>query len=426
MPHRKEDMAAPRWRSGLRMSVREIGGRPFATRIRRLTDNVRSAVRNAARATPAVKRVLIRAQQDAGLIHHEFGRLLPSLMQPRPRRITIAVTAHCNLRCIGCRYGRDFMPGAQLSLSTVRTVLSDAKSAGIELVRLYGGEPLLHRDLPAMVRHSVNLGLGTYVTTNGLLLRQKIDPLFDAGLRALSIGYYGSGEAYDGYVQRRERFAKLEEGIAYAKARYGSRLSLQLNYLVMRRSIGLNALRSAWAFAQRYDMSFHTDLVHYSLPYFTDGREGNLAFEPQDSDALIAFTRALGQLKQDHPLRVRESLASIHSIPDWLLKGPAMRVPCDARQLVWVGADGTVQLCYVTFKLGNLHERRLRDMLFTRTHREAAKDAFLLNCPNCHCERDSRIQKHLPSRLRYARPPRSSLKDADPALATAMSHSAEM
>ena len=78
-----------------------------------------------------------------------------------------------------------------------------------------------------------------------------------------------------------------------------------------------------------------------------------------------------------------------------------MRVPCDARKLIWVGADGTVQLCYVTFKLGNIRERPLREMLFTPTHRQAARDAFRLNCPNCHCERNERILKHLPSRLKY-------------------------
>ena len=79
-----------------------------------------------------------------------------------------------------------------------------------------------------------------------------------------------------------------------------------------------------------------------------------------------------------------------------------MRVPCDAGKLLWVGADGGVNLCYVTFPLGNLHEQRLADFLYGRAHHQAARDAFQLNCPNCHCERDSRIQKHLPSRIRYA------------------------
>jgi len=100
------------------------------------------------------------------------------------------------------------------------------------------------------------------------------------------------------------------------------------------------------------------------------------------------------------PEHVKESPLAIYSIPEWLLKGSEMRVPCDARKLLWVGADGTVQLCYAAFPLGNLNELRLRDMLFTTEHHQAARDAFDLNCPNCHCERGSRIAKHLPTRVR--------------------------
>ena len=68
-----------------------------------------------------------------------------------------------------------------------------------------------------------------------------------------------------------------------------------------------------------------------------------------------------------------------------------MRVPCTAYRMIWVGADGVVQLCYVTFVLGNLHQKRLREMLFTDEHKKACLDAFNLACPNCHCERSSRI-----------------------------------
>jgi cyclic pyranopterin phosphate synthase len=96
--------------------------------------------------------------------------------------------------------------------------------------------------------------------------------------------------------------------------------------------------------------------------------------------------------QQRRPDLYTEPAASIRSIPDWALKGPGMRVPCTAYRMIWVGADGTVQLCYVTFKLGNLYQQRLRDMLFTPDHNRAARDAFALNCPNCHCQRYERIQ----------------------------------
>ena len=79
-----------------------------------------------------------------------------------------------------------------------------------------------------------------------------------------------------------------------------------------------------------------------------------------------------------------------------------MRVPCDARKLLWIGADGSVMLCYVTFPLGNLHEKRLRDILYTPNHHQAARDAFALNCPNCHCESAARIEKHGASNRKYS------------------------
>ena len=78
-----------------------------------------------------------------------------------------------------------------------------------------------------------------------------------------------------------------------------------------------------------------------------------------------------------------------------------MRVPCDRYRLIWIGANGVVQLCYVTFVLGNLHENRLRELLFTQAHRDASRNAFKLNCPNCHCAFDARTRLHAPSRRAY-------------------------
>jgi len=77
-------------------------------------------------------------------------------------------------------------------------------------------------------------------------------------------------------------------------------------------------------------------------------------------------------------------------------------VPCDAYRLIWVGPDGSVQLCYVTFKLGNLHDTRLSELVFTPTHKKAARDAFAVNCPNCHCGYDKRVLAHGPSRRLYS------------------------
>lgn len=348
-------------------------------------------------AARAVDRAVERAR-------HGAARALPVLIRPEPRQIHVAITAHCNQRCLGCRYGRDFMAGEQLPFAVVRDMLDDAARLGIWRVRYYGGEPLLHRDLARMVAHGTTLGLDQYVTTNAVRLERHIDELYAAGLRQLTVGFYGVGDAYDAYVQRPGQFARVERGIAAVRERYGDAVRLRINWLLMRPSCSVEALDAMLAFTERWDLVVQVDLVHYSLPYFTEGPDRCLQFRPEDEPRLREVVDAVLERKAREPHRFTQSVLGLRSIPDWLLRGAEMRVPCDSHQMLWVGADGTVQQCYVTFPLGNLHAGRLPDMLFGDAHRRAARDSFALNCPNCHCGYDTRVEKHGPSARAYARP----------------------
>ena len=325
----------------------------------------------------------------------------PALIHPTPRNIYLTLTSACNLRCKGCKYGRDFMPNEQLSLQMVREVLEDAKEANFEIVRLYGGEPLVHKNIVEIVEECSRLGLRSYITTNGIVLKKKIDDLYAAGLRRVSVGVYGIGEEYNTYVQRKDRFSQLEDNLTYVRDRYGDKISMQLNWLLMKPTCSLDVVRDTWKFAERYGMPIFINLVHYSLPYFTMGYDNDLQFKPEDRPAIEAVVNEFLRLQAQQPQLLPMSPTVLRSIPDWLIKGPNMRVPCDRHKLIWVGSDGTVQMCYVTFKLGNLHEKRLRDMLFTDTHVNAARSAFALNCPNCHCGYDSRTLGHAPTRQQY-------------------------
>jgi cyclic pyranopterin phosphate synthase len=335
---------------------------------------------------------------------HTIARNVPALIRPAPRQLTIAITAQCNLRCRGCRYGRDFMPGEALSLSEVRELLDDAAEAGVGTVRFYGGEPLLHPDLPAMVAHAVALGLGCYITTNGTHLGLKMPALFAAGLRRASIGFYGLHERYDGYTQRRGHFARLERSLEAVRARYGAEIELQLNFVLTRDTCNLADLTDAWVFGRRFDMFFHVDLVNFSAPFFVQGPECGLHLTEDDRARAEIVASEMVRLKQQDGARFLHSIEFLRSIPDWLTLGASMRVPCDAYELLWVGADGSVQLCDVALPLGNIRQQRLRDIVFGPAHRQAARDGFQLNCPNCTCKVESRIQKHAASMRRYSVP----------------------
>jgi MoaA/NifB/PqqE/SkfB family radical SAM enzyme len=359
-------------------------------------------LRKLLRDCPTVKKQLRDIDATYERHRHALAGEFPSLIRPQPRLLTVAITANCNLRCVGCRYGRDFMPGSQLPLSMVEDLLTDAREVGFQVVRLYGGEPLLHRDLPKMVRFASQLGIVPVITTNALLLDKKIEELYEAGLRALTVGFYGSETTYDEYVQRRGAYEKLQRSIASVRDRYGMKVQIQINFLLSRPSCNLRSLYEALNFAKRYRTRIQIDIVHYSLPYFTEGNNRELQFTMEDETSLREVVNELLKFKTESPELYPESAESIRSIPDWALKGPNMRVPCTAYRMVWVGADGSVQLCYVTFKLGNLYQTRFREMMFTNAHREACRNAFELECPNCHCERDDRIRVHAPSLRLYS------------------------
>ena len=144
------------------------------------------------------------------------------------------------------------------------------------------------------------------------------------------------------------------------------------------------------------------DLVHYSLPYFQEGPNREIQFRPEDRPQIERVVEELLRLKEARPTLLHHTVEGLRSIPDWLLLGPEMKVPCTAYEMIWVGADGTVQMCYVTFKLGNLHKQRLRELLFSQAHCSAARDAFALRCPDCHCSSNERVMRHAPSRRKYS------------------------
>jgi cyclic pyranopterin phosphate synthase len=367
-----------------------------------LRSKVRGLVLPLVSERPELRHALGSLEARLDVARHFAGRFVPQLIRADPRSIYLTLTANCNLRCIGCNYGREFMAGSSLPWPLVRDLLDDVKEAGFDSVRLYGGEPLLHKDLPAMVARCVELGLRPWLTTNAILLREKIDALYDAGLREVTIGSYGNGEDYDAYVQRKDRYARMEAGVAYTRERYGDAVDIKLAWLLMRPTCSLDSVKKLWEFAERYATPISVNLIHYSLPYFNEGPDRMLQFRPEDRPAIEAVIAELLSLKEQRPEMIVQTPMALRSIPDWLIRGPDMKVPCDRYRLIWVGADGTVQLCYVTFKLGNLHEKRLRDMLFTAEHHQAARDAFALRCPNCHCSYDRRVRMHGPSRRLYS------------------------
>jgi cyclic pyranopterin phosphate synthase len=112
------------------------------------------------------------------------------------RRITdlrISITDRCNYKCVYCRTGNDGAVYAELAIAEYLRMARVFVALGIEKIRLTGGEPLLRRELPELLRELSTLRtldgepLDLAVTTNGHLLEGLAEPLRDAGLSRITV-----------------------------------------------------------------------------------------------------------------------------------------------------------------------------------------------------------------------------------------------
>lgn len=115
----------------------------------------------------------------------------------RPMKdLRISVIDRCNFRCRYCMpkeiFGRDyaFMPKeALLSFSEIERLAKIFVDLGVTKIRLTGGEPLLRRDLPALISRLTAIeGLKDIgLTTNGFLLEHMAQTLKNAGLKRVNV-----------------------------------------------------------------------------------------------------------------------------------------------------------------------------------------------------------------------------------------------
>ena len=135
--------------------------------------------------------------------------------------LRVSVTDRCNLRCTYCMPAEAvFQPReALLSYEEIARVAAVAAGIGIRSIRLTGGEPLLRRDLAALVQLlQAVYGIDEIaLTTNGLLLAEQAEALAAAGLARLNVSLDSLREDVFERIARRRGLDRVLAGLAAAK-----------------------------------------------------------------------------------------------------------------------------------------------------------------------------------------------------------------
>ncbi len=146
----------------------------------------------------------------------------------------VSVTDRCNLRCKYCMPdGIKNIPMPEiLTFEEIRDICSAAAELGIKYIRLTGGEPLVRlgvEKLAAMIKEINGIERLT-LTTNGVLLKEKLPLLLSAGIDGVNI-------SLDTLDRKKFRditgFDKLEDVLMSLDAAVKSGIKVKINTVIL-------------------------------------------------------------------------------------------------------------------------------------------------------------------------------------------------
>jgi len=150
--------------------------------------------------------------------------------------IRISITDRCNLRCRYCIDGDfPFIPHTEiLSYEEIIRFVRICASMGVQKVRLTGGEPLTRKGLPYLLKELKGIeGITDMsLTTNAVLLADKIDELKEAGLKRVNISLDTLRKDRFAWITCIDAFDRVIESIK--KASYSGLKPIKINTVIIK------------------------------------------------------------------------------------------------------------------------------------------------------------------------------------------------
>jgi len=124
----------------------------------------------------------------------------------------------CNLACAGC--GKIDYPEEILNRRlTPAECLAAVEECGAPVVSIAGGEPLIHKEMPEIVRALIERRKYVYLCTNALLLSRRMDDFLPSPYLTFSVHLDGNRDRHDASVCRTGVFDEAVKAIQQALQR---------------------------------------------------------------------------------------------------------------------------------------------------------------------------------------------------------------
>lgn len=153
------------------------------------------------------------------LRYERGGQQLPSHMvqfakQKKPV-VVYNCTRKCNLKCVHCySSSADIDYEDELATDEAKAMIDSLARFGSPVILFSGGEPLMRKDLPELMRYAKDAGLRVVLSTNGTMLTDDfLATAKDIGLSYIGVSLDGLREVNDNFRGIEGAFDKALDGI---------------------------------------------------------------------------------------------------------------------------------------------------------------------------------------------------------------------
>ena len=163
-----------------------------------------------------------------------------NLLKPQvnpPLWLLAELTYRCPLQCPYCSNPLDFaQQEKELTTEQWIEVFKQARQMGAVQLGFSGGEPLVRKDLPELIRAARDLGFYTNLITSGIgLTQKKIDAFAEAGLDHIQISFQASDETLNAALAGSQK--AFQQKLEMAKAVKAHGYPMVLNFVLHRHNI---------------------------------------------------------------------------------------------------------------------------------------------------------------------------------------------
>ena len=312
---------------------------------------------------------------------------LLKVISPTPVDVSLKVTEKCNSRCITCNVWREQSNKPELTIEDLEKIFYQLKAVKIKTIGLYGGEPLLRKDIGEVARKAKSIMKESRILliTNGLLLKNKAKELLDGGCDYVCISLDGIGEVNDKIRGVPGDYQRVIEGIEELK-KIDTKKKVKINIGTTLISQNIHQVPQLINLAREFGISWSFNLFDTS-PYHFRNIDNPLSLKKIDEGLIDETIKYMHQERKKYP----QTLVGIDPIglefAREYLKGKEpffhcvlgyIRIYIDSYMNVYSG-------CWALSPMGNLNQEELKNILNSPRYKERLRKMYQLKCPYCTC-----------------------------------------